>query len=336
MTEVLVTSSFPADLLARISAVSDSLDVSQLDLAKRPWPEGRTTTAEILYSYGASKLPPLDLAPNLRWVQFHSAGIEQMLESEMWHSDILLTSASGIHGPNMGQYVMAQILSWANRTPSWLYYQHRGEWPPGRWDKFLPDELRGRTLGILGYGSIGREVARLAKAFGMTVLASKRDARDVKDHGYTLPGTGDPEGVMADRIYPAAAARSMVAECDYVVITLPLTPATRALVNEELLRAMKPSAFLVNVGRGGVVDEAALIKALKKRWIAGAGLDVFETEPLPEDNPLWSLDNVLISPHVSGFTPYYDDRVVDLFSENLRRYLAGERLINLVDRQEGY
>ena len=336
MTEVLVTASFPADLMARISAVSHSLEVAQLDLSRRDWPEGRATTAEILYSYGAGKLPPLDLAPNLRWVQFHTAGINRLRESEIWHSDILLTSASGIHAPNMGQYVMAQILAWANRTPTWFYYQQRGEWPAGRWDKFLPDELRGRTLGILGYGSIGREVARLAKAFGLTVLASKRDARDVKDHGYMVPGAGDPEGVTADRIYPGAAARSMVAECDYVVITLPLTPATNALVDEALLRAMKPGAYLVNVSRGGVVDEAALIKALKKGWIAGAGLDVFENEPLPDGSPLWSMDNVILTPHVSGFTPFYDERVVDLFCANLGRYLAGERLINLVDRQTGY
>jgi phosphoglycerate dehydrogenase-like enzyme len=336
MTEVLVTASFPAELMTRIGAVSDDLELSQLDLAKKEWPEGRATTAEILYSYGASTLPPLELAPNLRWVQFHSAGIDRLLDSEIWHSDILLTSASGIHAPNMGQYVMAQILAWASRTRTWLRYQRRGEWPDGRWDKFLPDELRGRTLGILGYGSIGREVARLAKAFGMTVLAGKHDARDIKDHGYALPGVGDPNGVKVDRIYPGAAARSMVSECDYVVLTLPLTPATRGLVDEELLRAMKPSAFLVNVSRGGVVDESALVKALKKGWIAGAGLDVFETEPLAEGSPLWSMDNVLISPHVSGFTPHYDERAVDLFCANLGRYLAGEPLINLVDRQAGY
>jgi phosphoglycerate dehydrogenase-like enzyme len=336
MTEVLVTASFPADLIARISAVSNALEVSQLDLAKKGWPENQSTTAEVLYSYGAEKLPPLQLAPRLRWVQFHSAGIEQLLDSEIWHSDILLTTASGIHAPNMGQYVMAQILSWANRTPSWLYYQGRGEWPKDRWNKFLPDELRGRTMGILGYGSIGREVARLAKAFGMTVLATKRDARRIEDRGYGVPGAGDAEGLVADRLYPAAATRSMVGECDYLAVTLPLTPATRAMVDEELLRAMKPSAFLVNVGRGGVVDEAALIKALKKGWIAGAGLDVFEKEPLPAESPLWSMDNVILSPHVSGFTPYYDDRVVDLFCSNLGRYLAGESLINLVDRDAGY
>ena len=336
MTHVLMTAAFSTHLINRISAVSPRLVVEQLDLSKRAWPKGSSTTAEVLYAYGSSKLPPLEMAPNLRWVQFHSAGIDRLSDSDIWHSEIQLTTASGIHAPNMGQYVMAQILAWASRTPSWIVHQRRAEWPKDRWNTFLPDELRGRKLGILGYGSIGREVARLAKAFGMIVLASKRDARQIKDDGFFVPGTGDPDGVMADRIYPGAAVRSMVAECDYLVVTLPLTPGTRSLINEELLRAMKPSVFLVNVGRGSVIDEAALIKALKKGWIAGAGLDVFETEPLPADSPLWSMNNVIISPHVSGFTAHYDERAVDLFCANLGRYLVDEPMLNLVDRTYGY
>lgn len=336
MTRVLVTAPFPANFMERISAVSSAIDVGQLDLANKSWPKGRTTSAEIIYAVGRGAVPPLEAAPNLRWVQSHWAGVDDFAESEIWHSDIRLTTASGIHAPNMGQYVMAQLLAWAHRVPGWLREQRRGDWPKDRWNKFLPDELRARTLGILGYGSIGREVARLAKAFGMTVLASKRDGRHIQDAGYTIPGIGDPEGAMVDRVYPAGAVRSMIAECDYVVITLPLTPSTRALFDENLLRAMKPSAYLVNVGRGAIIDETALVKALKKGWIAGAGLDVFNTEPLPSDSPLWSLDNVILSPHVSGFTAHYDERAVDLFCENLGRYLAGEPLLNLVDREAGY
>ena len=336
MTQVLVTTRFPDHLIDKIRAVSAAVEVTYLDLSGKSWPEGRPMTAEVLYISGRAAIPPLEQAPNLRWVQTHWAGIDQLVDEEIWHSDIQLTTASGIHAPNMSQYVMAQILAWANRVPGWLAQQRRGEWPKQRWLKFVPDDLRGRTMGILGYGSLGREVARVAKAFGLTVLATKRDARQIKDYGYTLPGAGDPDGVMADRIYPAAAVRSMVAECDYVVVTLPLTPATRALVDETLLREMKPETFLVNVGRGPVVDESALIKALKKGWIAGAGLDVFETEPLPEKSPLWSMDNAIISPHVSGFTSHYDDRAIDLFNENLGRYLAGDPLLNLVDRSAGY
>jgi phosphoglycerate dehydrogenase-like enzyme len=170
----------------------------------------------------------------------------------------------------------------------------------------------------------------------MTVLASKRDARHPEDAGFALTNVGDPRGKLPDRIYPGEALVSMLASCDYVVITLPLTPKTDQLFNEAVFRAMKPNSFLVNVGRGAIIVEKDLIKALNKGWIAGAGLDVFETEPLPETSPLWNLDNVILTPHVSGFTPYYDDRAVELFARNLRRYLSGEPLLNLVDRQRGY
>ncbi|MDV7391277.1 D-2-hydroxyacid dehydrogenase, partial [Arthrospira platensis SPKY1] len=196
----------------------------------------------------------------------------------------------------------------------------------------LPDELRERTLGIVGYGSIGRELARLVKPFGTTILVTKNNARHIADNGYYLPGAGDPEGTLPDRIYPGEALRSMAAECDYVVLCLPLTPKTRYVYDESVLREMKPTSFLVNIGRGELIPEKDLVKALKKGWIAGAGLDVFETEPLPEKSALWSMDNVILTPHVSGFTAHYEERAVELFTENLRRYLDGEPLLNLVDR----
>jgi phosphoglycerate dehydrogenase-like enzyme len=217
-----------------------------------------------------------------------------------------------------------------------LYYQNENNWPEDRWSLFLPDEIRGRTLGILGYGSIGREIARLAKAFGMKVLASKRDAKRIDHQGYTLPGTGDPDGTVLDRIYPGEATKMMVSECDYVVVTLPETPATKHSVDESVFRAMKPNCFLINVGRGAVIQEDDLIMALRKAWIAGAGLDVFEAEPLSADSPLWKMENVLITPHISGFTPQYDVRAAAIFEENLRRYIAEEPLLNVVDRSLGY
>ncbi len=200
----------------------------------------------------------------------------------------------------------------------------------------MPTELRGQTLGIIGYGSIGRELARLAKAFGMTILVTKRDARQTKDTGYVLPDTGDPDGDLPTRIYPGEATRSMVAQCDYIVNTLPDTAKTHHLFNEEMFRTMKPSAFFINIGRGGTVNEKDLVRALKKGWIGGAGLDVFEEEPLPNESPLWQLDNVILTPHTSGFTSLYDERATDLFAENLRRYLQGKPLLNLVNRETGY
>jgi phosphoglycerate dehydrogenase-like enzyme len=334
MPHVLVTAPFAAPLMDRLRAVSPDLTFEQMTLPDRTWPETLTTDAEILYAVGA--VPAPNQAPNLRWIQAHWAGVDHMRSEPVWDSHVLITTASGIHAPNMAQYVMAQILGWAHRVPSWYEMLSEGSWPQQRWQKFVPAELRDATLGILGYGSIGREVARLAKAFGMHVLATKRELRKITDEGYAVAGTGDPEGSLPDRLYPPEATGSMAAECDFLVVTLPLTKETQGAISENILRGMKPSAFLVNVGRGEVVDQEALIKALKRGWIAGAGLDVFENEPLPDDSPLWQLENVVLTPHVSGFTPAYDRRAVDLFIANLTRYLNREPLLNLVNREIGY
>jgi phosphoglycerate dehydrogenase-like enzyme len=228
------------------------------------------------------------------------------------------------------------MLAWSNRIPAWIKHQENGRWSENRWADFVPTELKKKTVGILGYGSIGREVARLCKAFDMTVLATKRDVLKPADSGYTLPKTGDPTGELLTRLYPPQATRSMVALCDFVVLALPMTTETANLIDEEMLQAMKPNSYLINVGRGGVIDEKALAKALRKGWIAGAGLDVFVEEPLSSSSPFWKMDNVIMTPHVSGFTPEYDERVTDLFAENLRCYLAGEPLLNVVNRELGY
>ncbi len=335
MLHVLVTAPFPQLLLEKIKAVSPeiTLEMAPMQFGKN-WAEDRTTEADVMYAIGGVPWP--GQAPRLRWIQAHWAGIDHLANHPVWDSSIMLTNASGVHAVNMGQYTLAQLLAWAHRVPRWLHYQKLGEWPDKRAERFTPDELRGRTLGILGYGSIGREIARLAKPFGLKILVTKRDARRLEDNEYAVPGTGDPLAELPDRIYPAEATRSMLAECDYVVITLPLTTKTHHLFDEEMFKAMKSTAFLVNVGRGPIINENALIKALKKGWIAGAGLDVFETEPLPADSPLWGMDNVIISPHISGMTPAYDERVVDLFVTNLRRFLANEPLLNLVERERGY
>lgn len=331
---LLVSAPVPDALLERIAAVSPDLIVERDGLPADGWPAGRATNAEIHYT--TTRILTREQAPNLRWVQSHWAGIDSLVNTPVWESEVLLTTTSGIHAPNIGQYVMAQVLAWAHRVPRWLRAQREGRWPQGRWETFVPDELAGRTLGIIGYGSLGREIARLARAFNITILVTKRDARSTEDRGYTIPGFGDPAGDIPTRIYPTEAIRSVVAQCDYVVITLPLTPRTRHLFDESVLREMKPTAYLVNVGRGEVINEGDLVKALRQGWIAGAGLDVFEEEPLPEDSPLWGMQNVILTPHVSGFSEHYNERAVDLFVANLRRYLAGEPLINLVNREEGY
>ena len=334
MRHLLLTAPFPSPLVDKIRAMSPNLTIEQRTLPNGRWPEDWTTEAEIYYAYSA--VPPLEKAPNLHWVQTHYAGVDNLQDTDLWASDILITTASGVHAVNMAQYALTQILLWAHRVPNWFAYKQTQTWASNRWDTFVPQELHGKTLGILGYGSIGRELARLAKPFGLKILATKRDARQLKDFGYSAPGQGDPEGNVPDRIYPSEATRSMVAECDFVVITLPLTERTHHLFNEEMFKTMKSTAFLVNVGRGGIVNESDLVRALKKGWLAGAGLDVYETEPLPDDSPLWQLENVIMTPHTSGFTPHYDERATDIFAENLQRYLAGDSLLNLVNRKEGY
>ena len=334
MVRVLITVDFSDEQLAKLRAVSPELEIEQMERLRGEWPADKEIEAEILYVAGA--VPPPEQAPSLRWVQVHWAGVDKLLDHPIWDSDVLITSASGVHAPNLAQYVMAQILAWAHRVPRWLHFQRQGTWPDQRWERFVPDEVHGKTIGIAGYGSIGREVARLAHCFGMTVLATKRDVQNLEEKGYLPADVGDRAGVLPDHVYPPAETREMVASCDYVVNTLPLTEETYHFFDEALLRAMKPSAFFVNVGRGATVKEDDLVRALQEGWIAGAGLDVFEQEPLPEDSPLWQMDNVILSPHVGGFTRAYDERTSDLFAENLRRYLNDEPLLNLVEREAGY
>ena len=201
----------------------------------------------------------------------------------------------------------------------------------------MPTEVRGATLGVIGYGSIGRELGRIAtSAFGMTVLACKRDPTKRADPGYALPGTGDPDGVLPADWYGPTELPRMLPRCDVVVLCAPLTPETRRLIDRAALSVMKPTAYFINVGRGATVDEASLAATLAARRIAGAAIDVFAEEPPPAGHPFYDLDNVILSPHVSGFLPSYDDRCAELFAENLRRYLAGAPLLNLVDRTRGY
>ncbi len=271
----------------------------------------------------------------MRWIQLHSAGAEHVLDNPVADSNVAVTTSSGIHATPIAEYVLASMLAHRWRVALWTHCQRESKWPKGRWDLYARPELLGATLGIVGYGSIGREVGRLGQAFGMRVLALRRgDGR--LDRGHSIAGTGDPEGVIPERFYPPEALHSMLAECDYVVVALPLTPATTHYIGEAELRAMKPSTYLVNVARGAILDEAALVRALRDGWISGAGLDVFEQEPLPADSPLWEMENALISPHVAGFTPRYDERAVALFAENLARYLAGQPLLNQVDMSRGY
>lgn len=309
------------------------------------WPPHSTETipdslwrdVEILYTSFATPLPSPEQAPQVCWVQLYSAGPDAVVDSPLFRSAVTFTTTSGIHAVTMAEYVFTVALAWFHRLPRLLAWKQQGQWPSRseRTSLFVGEEARGKTIGIVGYGSIGRQVARLAHAFGMRVLAMQRGT-DHRDHGFLLPDAGDPEGALPQRFYTPSQLHDMLSESDIVVISVPLTPQTRHLFDEAAFRAMKPAAFLVNIARGDVCHEAALLRALQERWIAGAALDVFHQEPLPSDHPLWRLPNVLISPHISGLTPRYDDLAAALFEENLHRYLDGIALYNIVDKAQGY
>jgi phosphoglycerate dehydrogenase-like enzyme len=332
---ILSTLSFTEAQLDKLRAISPRLRVTQTPCRS----SGEVAAAlardtEVLYTFHAPP-DPADF-PALKWVQLHTAGADHLLGTPLMRSDVLITTVSGIHAPQIAEYVLASMLAFRYKLPAMLRYQARAEWPQGRWDIFAGRELRGQTVGIVGYGSIGREVARLARAFAMRVLVSKRNADDLEESGYSLEGVGDPTGDLVDGAYGPGRLPELLGQCHFVVLAAPLTPETRGLIGEEALRAMRPDAYLVNIARGELMDEAALVRALREGWIAGAGLDVFEEEPLPSGSPLWGLDNVILSPHVAGFSLSYDERATDLFAQNLARYLAGEPLLNRVDKGRGY
>ena len=331
--KVLVTTGFEDALLDRMRAVSPELRVTRGDAGRADYSE-----VDVLYGNALPRDPAK--APRLKWVQLHMAGPDSLHDHPMYtQTSVALTTTSGVHAATVAEYAITVLLALAHRVPRMVEWKRKGSWPPDerRWPLFVPTEVRGATLGLVGYGSIGRELARIAKsAFAMTVLACKRDPSERRDTGYCRPGTGDPEGLLPDSWFTPAQLDELLARSDVAVMCAPLTRETRQLFNAKAFGAMKPSAYFINVGRGGSVDEAALVNALKDGRIAGAAIDVFAQEPPPKKHPLYALDNVIVSPHVSGFLPTYDDACTELFVENLRRYLAGAPLLNLVDRATGY
>lgn len=333
---VLITLDFTTGHLAALQSVSAALRLrkvrartpEELEKALNLFPETRVLYTTVLPTTWS------DLWA-VEWVQFHWAGVDHVDFSRV-PPHVRLTTASGVHAVVLAEHTFALLLALRRRIPLMVFYQARHEWPKNRWSLFAAPLLRGQTMGILGYGSIGREVARLAQAFGMRVLAYKRNPEQRRDTGFTLPGVGDPDGSIPAAYYGPGRLHEMLGECDVVVNVLPATRETEKLLDAAAFAAMKPGAIFINIGRGKTVDEAALVDALRSGKLAGAGLDVFAQEPLPPQSPLWDLENVIISPHVGGFFPEYDDVCVELFRQNLERFLKGEPLLNEVDRATGY
>ncbi len=259
----------------------------------------------------------LAAAPTIRWQHTPSSGVNHILTPTFLEHDIILTNGSGAHAIPIAEFVLNFILCHAKKVQQLKDLQARQQW--FKW--FEIEELYGKNLLIIGTGNIGREIAVRAKAFGMQVWGSRR-------HPQPLPNF--------DKIVGAHEWRALLPEADYVVIATPLTPETKGSINTETLRLMRPSAYLINIARGAIADEDALLTALREGWIAGAGLDTFATEPLPPDSPFWSLPNVFVTPHCSALTPQLRQRIVSLFLDNLRRYLHHQPLRNVVDKKAGY
>jgi len=259
-----------------------------------------------------------EAAPRLRWVHSRSAGVDGVLFPALVESPVPLTNSRGVFSRSLAEFVLASVLYFAKGLRRMVDSQ-----AAGRWDPFPPEMVQGRTLGIVGYGDIGRETARAARAVGMRVLALRRQP----------PAAGDD---LAHEIVGPEGLHGLLGRADYVVLATPLTAETRGLIDARALAAMQRRAVLINVGRGAVVDEPALIEALQEGRIRGAALDVFAQEPLPEGHAFYRLENVLLSPHCADQVEGWLTEATDAFLENLERFRAGQPLQNVVDKTRGY
>lgn len=258
-------------------------------------------------------------AERLRWVHSRAAGLDGVLFPALVQSPVTLTNGRGVFSQSLGEFALASVLYFAKDLRRMVRNQMAG-----RWEQFDVDEISAQTAGIVGYGDIGQACAKRFKAMGMRVLAVRRRPE---------LSAGDPN---VDEVCGFDGLESMLCECDYVVAAAPLTPQTKSMISTAQLRAMKPSAILINIGRGPVVDEPALIQALDSGTIRGAALDVFDTEPLPDGHPYYRMEQVLLSPHCADHTRDWLDQAMLFFLNNFQRYASGQPLLNIVDKANGY
>jgi phosphoglycerate dehydrogenase-like enzyme len=260
------------------------------------------------------------MSHNVRWIHSRSAGLERMLFPELIASDVTMTNGTGVFSPSLGEFALAAILYFAKDFRRMIRNQIAGVWEPF---DILP--IAGKMVGIVGYGDIGRAVAARVRPMGMKVLAMKRHV-----------ATGTNSDALVDQIYSPDQRIEMLSQCDYIVAAAPLNTETRGLIGESEFAAMRPNTVIINVGRGPVIDERALIKALSEHTIKGAALDVFEEEPLPEGHPFYNLENVLLCPHCADHTPDWLDNAMRFFLAQFERFRRGEPLLNVVDKNLGY
>jgi len=308
-------------LLAKIETSIEQIEVVVGDAPEAFEQVARRATAILAWSASADLLRQvLRMSPRVRWVHSIWAGVDQLPLDDLRESGVALTNARGVFSAALGEWVVGAILYFAKDLRKLVRDQMAGRWVP-----YHVEAVAGRTVGIVGYGDIGRAVAVRVRALGMRVLGLTR-------HG-VVGGQADD---MAERIFGTDERLQMLGQCDYVVIAAPLTRETRGLMGSAEIAALRPEAVLINIGRGPIVSEEALIDALREGKIKGAALDVFDREPLPEGHPYYGLENVLLSPHSADRTAGWLDGAVQLFLDNLERHRKGEALANVVDMERGY
>ena len=279
--------------------------------------------ADVILNWGGSRdllREVFLMCPRIRWVHSKAAGLDTMLFPELVGSPVPLTNGRGVFSQSLGEFVLGAVLYFAKDFRRMVRNQMAG-----RWEQFDIVEVAGQTAGIVGYGDIGRAAATRLRALGLRILAVRRQGPSL----YNV----DP---LVDQVYSPDHRLEMIARCDYVVAAAPLTPDTRGLIGEPEFAAMKPNAVVINVGRGPVIDEAAMVRALTEGRIKGAGLDVFDKEPLPEGHPFYKLENVLLSPHCADHTADWQEQAMQFFLEQFERYRTGEPLRNVVNKNLGY
>jgi len=278
--------------------------------------------AEIFFGWSL-RGEQVSAAKKLRWIHSTAAAVHQLMSPELRASDVIVTNARSVHGPVVAEHTIALMFALAKRLPAAVRYQQQHVWAQEQiaYQHPHPSELAGSTLGLIGYGAIGSEIARSSLALGMRVVV-------VRQHPQKPSGVEQSLGL--DRL------DEVIPQSDFLVLAAPLTEKTRHIINAERLARMKPEAYLINVARGALIDEAALAEVLRNRRIGGAALDVFDHEPLATNSPLWELDNLLITPHTAATSDKMWERHYALIEENLRRYLSGQPLLGLVDKQSGY
>jgi phosphoglycerate dehydrogenase-like enzyme len=306
------------------------------DQVRQRWPEMRVVHPSRPEQF-AAELPDANIfvgftlraeqlraARQLKWLHCISAGVSQLMIPELRESQIIVTNASGVHASTMAEHVIGMILALLRDFPGAIRYQLQRRWAQQEiWDgDDRPQEIQGRTVLIVGFGAIGRAIAERLRSFGVHVWAVSR--------------SGSADAGLAERVLPVAQLDSALSDADVVVLAAPETPGTHGMIGAGQLARMKRTAILINVARGSLIDEPALISALRDRTIAAAGLDVAVEEPLPAESPLWSLDNVLITPHISGVTDRLWEREAELLLDNLDRWFSGRPLRNRVDLSRGY